>query len=319
MRVPAALYLAAVLLTAGSPSIECLADQPPQVLDEMVVTGERTGPGMWHVHGGAGQLWILGSMSPLPKGITWRSTQVENVLGGANQVLIQKPFEIGIVKILWLLITEHKLLMVGGGKRLVDVMPADLHARYAVQRAKYTDDPTKWERFRPLVAAAFLEQAAFHKVGLSTHLDLGAAVRKLADKHDVPVEEIKIAGVGDVIEAMKTLSAATENACVAASLVTLESDLPRLVDRAQAWANGNVERIENLPEPREVGACRAALDQGIGAAELIARMRRTWVDAFDKHLRAGGVTVAVVNIDMLLEHGGLLDQLRAKGYVVDPP
>ena len=57
----------------------------------------------------------------------------------------------------------------------------------------------------------------------------------------------------------------------------------------------------------------------LGAAELIARMRRTWLGAFEKHLRAGGVTVAVVNIDMLLEHGGLLDELRAKGYVVDPP
>src|ERR1700678_1832545 len=319
MRARAALF-AAILLTAASIFVVSHADQAPQVMDELVVTGERTGPGMWHVHGtGPGQLWIIGSMSPLPKGITWRSSQVETVLTGANQVLIQKPFEIGIVKILWLLITEHKLLMVGGGRRLVDVMPADLHARYAVQRAKYSDDPNKWERFRPLVAAAFLEQAAFHKVGLSTHLDLGAAVRKLADKHDVPVEEIKIAGVGDVIDAMKKLPAATENACVAASLVTLESDLPRLVDRAQAWADGDVERIENLPEPREVGACRAALDQGVGASELIARIRRTWVDAFEKHLRAGGVTVAVVNIDMLLEHGGLLDQLRAKGYVVDPP
>ena len=165
-------------------------------------------------------------------------------------MLIQNPFENGIVKILWLLITKHTASWSNGGKRLVDVLPADSHARYAVQRAKYTDDPTKWERFRPLVAAAFLEQAAFHKVSLSTHLDLGAAVRKLAEKHDVPVEEIKIAGVGDVIEAMKTLPAATENACVAASLVTIESDLPRLVDRAEAWANGNVERIENGVEPR---------------------------------------------------------------------
>ncbi|MGB6309806.1 MAG: TraB/GumN family protein, partial [Steroidobacteraceae bacterium] len=101
--------------------------------------------------------------------------------------------------------------------------------------------------------------------------------------------------------------------------VTIESDLPRLVERAQAWANGNVERIASLPEPREVGACRAALDEGVGAAELIARMRRTWLDAFEKRLRAGGVTVAVVNIDMLLEPGGLLDELRAKGYAVDPP
>src|ERR1700678_4411034 len=244
MRARAALF-AAILLTAASIFVMSHADQAPQVMDELLVTGERTGPGMWHVHGtGPGQLWILGSMSPLPKGITWRSTQVETVLGGANQVLIQKPFEIGIVKILWLLITEHKLLMVGGGKRLVDVMPADLHARYAVQRAKYTDDPTKWERFRPLIAAAFLQQAAFHKVGLSTRLDLGAAMRALAKKHRVPVEEIKIAGVSDVMEALKTLPAATENTCVAASLVTTEKDLPRLVDRAQAWADGNVERIE---------------------------------------------------------------------------
>jgi hypothetical protein len=36
-------------------------------------------------------------------------------------------------------------------------------------------------------------------------------------------------------------------------------------------------------------------------------------------LQNGGVTVAVVNIDMLLEPGGLLDELRAKGYEVDAP
>jgi uncharacterized protein YbaP (TraB family) len=319
MRAPAASFIAVILLTAGPLSMQCRADQAPQMLDELVVTGERTGPGMWHVHSGAAQLWILGSMSPLPKGITWRSKQVEQILGSTNQVLVQKPFEIGIVRILWLLITERHLLLVGGGKRLRDVLPADLHARFAVQRAKLTDDPNKWERFRPLVAAAFLEQAAFHKVGLSTRLDLGAAVRKLADEQNVPVEEIKIAGVGDVLEAMKTLPQATENACVAASLVTIESDLPRLVDRAEAWANGNVERIQSLPEPREVGACRAALDEGVGAADLIARIRRTWLGAFEKHLQAGGVTIAVVNIDMLLEPGGLLDELRAKGYAVDAP
>ncbi len=319
MRAPAASIIAAILLTAGPLSMRCRADQAPQMLDEVVVTGERTGPGMWHVRSGAAQLWILGSMSPLPKGITWRSKQVERILGSTNQVLVQKPFEIGIARILWLLITEHRLLLVGGGKRLRDVLPADLHARFAVQRAKLTDDADKWERFRPLVAAAFLEQAAFHKVGLSTRVDLGAAVRKLAEEQDVPVEEIKIAGVRDVLEAMKTLPQATENACVAASLVTIESDLPRLVDRAEAWANGNVERIQSLPEPREVDACRAALDEGVGAAELIARIRRTWLGAFEKHLQAGGVTIAVVNIDMLLERGGLLDELRAKGYAVDGP
>jgi uncharacterized protein YbaP (TraB family) len=319
MRMRTATFIAAILSAAGFWAISCRADQPPSVMDELVVTGERTGPGMWHVHRGAAQVWILGSMSPLPKDITWRSKQVEQVLDGANLVLVQKPFEIGIARILWLLLTERSVLMVTGGKRLRDVFPADLYARFAVQRAKYADDPTKWERFRPLIAAAFLQKAAFHQVHLSTQLDLGAAMRELAKKHRVHLEEIKIAGMSDVMEALKTLPPATENTCVAASLVTIESDLPRLVDRAQAWANGNVERIEKLREPAEVDACRAALDTGVGAADLIARMRRTWLGAIETHLQQGGVTVAVMNIDLLLEPGGVLDELRAKGYEVEAP
>jgi len=274
---------------------------------------------MWHVHRGSAHLWVLGSISPLPKGITWRSTQVEQLLGSTSQVLVPKPLEIGIVRILWLLVTERQVLMVRGGKRLKDVMPAGLHARFALQRAKFTNDSDKWERYRPIIATAFLQQAAFRQVGLSARLDLGAAVRTLAKKHGVRVQEVKIAGVGDVLDALKTMQPATENTCVEASLVTIESGLPRLMDRAQAWATGNVERIENLPEPAEVDACLAALDSGAAAGDLIARVRRTWLESLVKSLQGGGVTLAVVNMDLLLAPGGLLDELRAQGYEVDAP
>jgi uncharacterized protein YbaP (TraB family) len=316
---PMAAVIIAVGLVAGTlPVAAGPADQPP-VMDELTVTGERTGPGMWHVHHGAANLWILGSMSPLPKGITWRSKQFEQILDGTNQVVVPKPFEIGIARVLWLLITQRDVLMVRGGKRLRDVMPSSLHARFAAQRAKYTADSDKWERYRPIIAAAFLQQAAFHQAGLSTRLDLGAAVRALAKKHHVRIEELKIAGVHDVLDALKTMPPETENSCVEASLVTVEKDLPRLVDRAQAWATGDVERIERLHEPPEVDACRAALDEGAGANDLIALVRRTWLDSLEQYLGSGGVTVAVVNMDLLLEKGGLLDELRTKGYDIDGP
>ncbi len=312
------LRIGAVVLGVIALSLSRAADAPP-VLDDVVVTGERTGPGMWHVHHGAASVWILGSMTPLPKGITWRSTQFEQLLATTQRVIIPKPFDIGIVRILWLLITERSLLMVRGGARLKDVMPPDLYRRFAAQRALYSADSDKWERYRPIIAAAFLQQAAFHQAGLSTRLDLGAAVRMLAQKHGVRVEELKIAGVSDFLDVLKTLPPATENTCVAASLITVEKDLPRLVDRAQAWASGNVERIAKLHEPPEVDDCRAALDNGAGAAELINDVRRTWFDSIDKYLQGDGVTVAVVNLDMLLEKGGLLDELRAKGYEIDAP
>jgi hypothetical protein len=61
------------------------------------------------------------------------------------------------------------------------------------------------------------------------------------------------------------------------------------------------------------------LDAGRGASDLITRMRQSWVGSIEKYLQKPGTTIAVVNFDLLLERGGVLDQLRAAGYDIDPP
>jgi uncharacterized protein YbaP (TraB family)/DNA-binding CsgD family transcriptional regulator len=306
---------------AVGPAYPAGVDEPsaPAVLDEIVVTGERSGPGMWHVHHDGADVWLLGSLSPLPRGITWRSRQVEQVLAGASQVLVQKPFEISTPRMLWVLLTERSVVLETGGKRLKDALPAPLYERFATLRHRYTDDPGKWEHYRPIVAAALLQQAAFHQIGLSMRLDLGAAVRLLAKERHVRIEELKVAAVGDMLDALKTMPADTENTCVDASLVTMESALPRLIERAQAWVDGNIERLQNLPLPREVDACRDALDAGHAAVDVIGHIRQNWLYAIEKYLRGTGTTIAVVNLDLMLEHGGLLDELRAAGYEIEAP
>jgi uncharacterized protein YbaP (TraB family) len=225
----------------------------------------------------------------------------------------------GVARAAWLMLTQRDLFLIGHGKKLKDVLPPDLHARFAVQRSKFTDDPNKWEKFRPAIASLFLQEAALHQVGLSTRLDIGSEVRTLARKHHVRVDEFKIAGIHDVLDALKTLPPATENICVAAGLATIESGLPRLVNRAQAWATGNVERMQSLPEPAEVVACRAAVTANASAGDLLTMLRRTWLANMQRYLQSGGVTLAVVSMDMLLEPGGFIDELRAAGYTVDAP
>jgi uncharacterized protein YbaP (TraB family) len=314
----------ASLLLAGTGLLACHVafariEDSPQKLDEIIVSGERAGPGLWHVQKGAAQLWIFGTVSPLPKDMTWRSKQLEKILDGTDQVLVAKPVEIGIARALWLLVTQRDLLMLGHGKKLKDVMPADLHARFATQRAKFTKDADKWEKFRPIIAAAFLEEDALHAVGLSTRLDLADEVRSLARKHHVRIEEFKIAGLHDVLDALKTLPPATEQKCVAASLATIETGMPRLLDRAQAWATGDVQRIQSLPESTEVALCRAAITVDPGAGDLYTLLRKTWIQNMARHLETGGVTLAVVSMDMLIEPGGFLDALRSRGYTIDSP
>jgi uncharacterized protein YbaP (TraB family) len=310
--------LAAGLLLALVASAAAGRADPPAAVEEITVTGERAGPGLWHVHKGAANLWIFGTASPLPKDMTWRSTQLESILDRSDEVLVAKPVDIGVARAVWLMITQRELLMAGKGRKLKDVMPPDLYARFAVQRAKFTNNADKWEKYRPIVAAAFLEEDALHQIGLSTHLDLGEEVRSLARKHHVRVEEFKIAGWHDVLDALKTLPPATENKCVAASLATLETGLPRLVERAEAWATGNIEKIQKLPEPGEVADCRAAMTVS-GAGDLLTQLRHSWIDHFERSLSGNGTTLAALSMDMLIQPGGLLDELRARGYTIDPP
>lgn len=319
MKALATALLTIAAVAVGFSMEAAAADESSAKVEEIVVTGERAGPGLWHVYKGSAQLWIFGSISPLPKDMTWRSKQLESILDGTDHVLVAKPFEIGAARALWLLVTQRDLLMAGHGKKLKDVMPADLHERFAVQRAKFTRDADKWEKYRPIIAAAFLQEDALHAVGLSTRLDLTNEVRSLARKHRVHVEEFKIAGLHDVLDALKTLPPATEQKCMAASLATVETGMPRLIERAQAWATGDVQRIQSLPESAEVAACRAAIIVDPGAGDLLALLRQTWLENMERHLQAGGVTLAVASMDMLIESGGFLDELRAHGYTIDAP
>lgn len=288
-------------------------------IDEVVVTGERTGPGLWWVHRSAQQLWILGTVAPLPKDITWNSRQVEGVIEGAQQVLIAKPLNVGVTHALWLLLTQRNLFMVRDGKRLHDVLAHDLYARFAVLRTKYAHSADKWERYRPILASAFLQEAAFRSIGLSSRLDLGAEVRALARKHRVRIEEISIAGVRDALEVLRALAPSAENICVEAALKTVESGLPRLSQRARAWARGDLEAIQHLPQTAEVDACLAALSTHSGVLEsLMAQMHRTWLVSIEGALQHGN-SLVVVNMDQLLERGGLLDELRTRGYEIEAP
>jgi TraB/PrgY/gumN family len=62
----------------------------PGMLDEQLVTGERPGPAMWRVSNGDHDLWILATLSPLPKHMTWRSHAVENRIA-QSQVVLAPP------------------------------------------------------------------------------------------------------------------------------------------------------------------------------------------------------------------------------------
>ena len=67
---------------------------PP--IDEVLVTGERPGPGMWRISKDGHDLWILATLRPLPKNMTWRSVLVEQRIAGSQAVLSPPDVDVDV-------------------------------------------------------------------------------------------------------------------------------------------------------------------------------------------------------------------------------
>ena len=83
---------------------------------------------------------------------------------------------------------------------------------------------------------------------------------------------------------------------------------------ARAWAQGDVRGA--LANERTYERCIAVVP---GAQAFDARVKADQVAAIEQALKKPGHAIAVVPLRPLLAQGGILDQLRAKGFAVTTP
>ena len=66
-RLASALIGSAIAVCGSAHAQTPASDLPIRDLDTMVVSGVQPGPGLWKVRKGEHTLWILGTVSPLPR------------------------------------------------------------------------------------------------------------------------------------------------------------------------------------------------------------------------------------------------------------
>src|SRR5690349_16569476 len=89
MRRLALRALSGIVLACHAPAFAAeAAAAPGPSLETIVVTGEQPGPGLWKVSKDEHVMWVLGTLSPLPKRIEWRAAEVERRIGESKQVLL---------------------------------------------------------------------------------------------------------------------------------------------------------------------------------------------------------------------------------------
>jgi uncharacterized protein YbaP (TraB family) len=320
-----AVMLATLLcVTAAVPAQE--------LLDEVLVTGEQPGPAMWKVKRGDHTLWIVGTLTPLPSKMSWRSQQVEDVILRSGEIL--GPPE-GHAKIkggnfaaLRFLPAIMRLRFNADGRTLREVLPPEVYVRWsAAHRRFFGRDPDPKDRARPFYAADQLFDQALEKSGLSKKEVVWPKVDDLAHRHKVRIRQLQFELPVDdpkgVIKDFAEVSPEKETACLVATLDRIDRDLPDMRRRARAWAVGDVATLRSLPVVNQQQTCVEALLER-PKLRALADQARAKVEAdrpaiVSYLLLAHPTSFTAEPLDELLKPDGLLAHLRAAGYAVEEP
>jgi len=298
-------------------------------------TGYQSGPGLWKVSRADGHvLWLLGTVNPKPVGFKWRSQAVTRAIADSQLVLRQSnEMPAGIEVELHTLdplqhmraaLHEKQLENDAAGAPLKDLLSPELYARFSALRNRYLPHQHSIEKQRPRAAASRLYREAIDDAGLSTRAVIHEEVERIADKYDVEVEDITLQIQVNLKTAMEIdterskQSPATELPCLQVTIEQLETQLPTMTARANAWAAGNVEELRRLPLLTR-DACNYAPWSAPRWKDLPQRLSKHWLDTVEAAMNKNRSTFVLIDMSELLKPNGLLTALQSKGYQVVAP
>jgi hypothetical protein len=323
--------LAAAAWNACSDAGEPATGPDMSALETIVVTGEQPGPGLWKVSKGDHVMWVLGTVSPLPKRFEWRTAEVERRIGESGEVLmapqVKMEADTGFFGKLALLPSLIGIRDNPGGAKLADVLPPDLDVQWNTLKQRYIGRSGKVEKWRPIFAARELYVAAIESAGLAEKAVVTDAVRKAAKKAGVPLTPVQLQVEIDEPKAMlKDFKKATldDQACFRATLERVDTDLARMSSRANAWATGDLGALRALPHVDEAGPCRDAIlklsiAREHGLDDIEERLRKAWLDAATTALERDATSFAILPMRLVVDPDGHLTALRERGYAIEAP
>jgi hypothetical protein len=256
MQKQLAAGIAAVGLLAGAPPMAQTPGETLQELETVLIIGEQPGPGLWKVSKGDHVLWVLASYQPLPKGMTWRSRQIEERIAESQEVLYAPNLKvrpnIGLMRGMTLNSAARKASKLPNGKTLKDVLSPVDYARWLVLRDKYLGKDDYVGKQRPATAMRLLRMHALRKHGLQGGPNVLEVVGAASKKHKVKpvrlpavVRTVELEDPRGMLESLQELQP-PEVECFITDLDRVEPDVERMKMLANAWSLGDTEKLRSM-------------------------------------------------------------------------
>ena len=297
-------------LTATGAHAQVVDDPEANVIDALVVDAKLPGPAWWRISDGDTTIYMLGTLHSLPDKQAWDSSVLDRRLNGAFALILPPEGKAGIGDIPALLSLRGKLK----SDTPLDAAVPDLAPKLARVRAQLGKKPNAYREWNAL-GAGIMIAGDYRKSARLDPFEPERTVGRLARKHRVkarPVASYKL---------MPLAKAAVRGHSEAAGRVCLEGVLDEAAGgagparvAAQAWARGDVRGA--ISGPRNFQRCMLSLP---GMADLERRGTQAEIDALAAVMNTPGHAVALFPIRGLVAQGGVLDQMRARGFTVSTP
>jgi uncharacterized protein YbaP (TraB family) len=287
------------------------ADDPDGVLvEELVVTARLPGPAWWRVSNGTATVYVLGSPSLAPRRMTWDRSVFDRRLAGASRVIL--PFQNVRVTLPGVLGAAAAYLRLRSSTPFEQTLDGAARARFEAARTKAGQPADHYKTKNPLAASLVLANDYRETSGLTTS-DPTKLIKLLAQRAKVPITQ-RSYDLGPLMGAMLKTPPEAGRACLDEMVAQVNAGSGITLAAARAWADGDVRGA--LGNERTYERCFASVP---GAQAFDARVKADMVADIEKALKVPGHAIAVEPLRPLLAQGGVLDQLRAKGYEVKTP
>jgi uncharacterized protein YbaP (TraB family) len=310
--VLAALALAAPAgaQVALNPSRPDPNDPDATVVEELVVTARLPGPAWWRVSDADTTVYVLGAPSLAPKHQEWDRQLFERRLEGASEVIL--PFNGLKVRLMGAPGAMFSYLRLKSSRPFEDSLDAATRARFVAARTRLGQPADHYKTTHPLAAGLMLTNDYRDKAGLTT-TDPTKLIKYLAQRRKVRIVQ-RAYDLGPLLGAVARTSRAAGSTCLDEVLHEVEAGPGGVLAASRAWAGGDVAGALNAERSYE--RCIAVTP---GALAFDAKVKGDLIADIETALKTPGHAIAVAPLRTLLAQGGVLDQLRAKGYTVKTP
>ncbi|MBS0472889.1 MAG: TraB/GumN family protein [Proteobacteria bacterium] len=304
---------ATLLLTAAAPADAPVTDWSN--IEVVTVTPDHPGPPLWHIAKGDSEVWIIATVSPVPNKLKWDKTSIEDLMKGANAVLLPPSASVGIVEGLWFYMWHMDRLEQPDGMTLEASLPEPLRGRFVAARQRAHEDADRYAKYLPAVAALMLEGDYLKSVDFNAR-EPQRTLEAIASHAGVRTRAVANYPAMDVVNDVPKMSAEANRACVEYALSDIDTLSAHGTAAAEAWAVGDMAGIKANFSETKLDAC---LGQNNAYVALRERAIRDEVNAITAALAKPGKTIVVVPMGFFLRKGAVLDRLEAAGYAVTGP